>query len=76
MKRRAETIEGKKKSAKAGRTEVRVEGAERNDSFGTAEAVPLTRSRAVVESRTDTPRFICEGTVGLRHEKRHGLPGT
>ena len=59
-------IEGKKKSAKAGRTEVRVEGATRNDSFGTAEAVPLTRPQTAVESTTGSSRFTCDGPPYLR----------
>ncbi len=56
-------IEGKKKSAQAGRTEVRVEALRAAISFGTAEAVPLTWTQAEGGSRCDPLRFMCDGTL-------------
>ncbi len=48
------------RAAEAGRTDVRVEALRAAISFGTAEAVPLTRTQTEGGSRSDTLRFMCD----------------
>ncbi len=55
------------RAAEAGRTDVRVEALRATISFGTAEAVPLTWTRAVIVSTSYPSRFIRGGTLLVRH---------
>ncbi len=56
MKRGVKAIEGKR-PAQAGRTEVRMEALRAAISFGTAEAVPLTWTRAAIVLTPYPPSF-------------------
>ncbi|TAN16977.1 MAG: hypothetical protein EPN45_02070 [Rhizobiaceae bacterium] len=51
------------RAAQAGRTDVRVEALRAAISFGTAEAVPLTWTRAAIISTPHASRFMCDGTL-------------
>jgi hypothetical protein len=61
VKQGVTAIKGKTLAAEAGRTEVRMESAARNDFFGTAEAVPLTRPRTAVGFILNITRFTRDG---------------
>ncbi len=63
-------IEGKKESAQAGRTDVRVEALRAAIPSGTAEAVPLTWTRAAIVS-TSHP-FASSVTEHQAAEPRFG----